>query len=116
MSLNNSEILETANAYVAQGDYEQFLSYCTEDTEWTFVGDQVLKGKEAVRQYISTAYLEPPKFDVEHTISEGDYVTVIGKISIKEESGSWPTYDYCDVWKFRDGKLAAVKAFVIEAK
>jgi hypothetical protein len=29
---------------------------CTDDTEWTFVGDKTLKGKEAVRQYKEYPY------------------------------------------------------------
>jgi hypothetical protein len=37
------------------------LSFCTDDTEWTFVGDKTLKGKEAVRQWMATTYIEPPK-------------------------------------------------------
>jgi uncharacterized protein (TIGR02246 family) len=59
MEFSNKAILEKANAAVTNGDYESFLSFCTEDTEWTFLGDQTLQGKEAVRKYMATAYLEP---------------------------------------------------------
>lgn len=115
MNLSNKEILEKANAAVTEGDNEGFLSFCTEDTEWTFVGDKTLKGKEAVRQYMATAYVEPPKFMVETLIAEGEYVTAIGKISMKDEDGKMVHYAYCDVWRFRDGKMAELRAFVIEA-
>jgi len=114
MKLNNKEILEQANACVSNGDYEGFLAFCAEDTEWHFIGEQTLSGKEAVRQYMKTAYLEPPKFNIELAIAENDYVTVIGKISLKQENGSIINYDYCDVWKFKNGKMAVLKAFVIE--
>ena len=114
MSLNNKAILEKANAAVTAGDNEGFLSFCTDDTEWTFVGDQSLRGKEAVRQYMAKAYVEPPKFMVEHFIAEGEFVTAIGTISMKNEDGKMVDYAYCDVWRFRDGKMAALKAFVIE--
>lgn len=116
MSSSNKEILEQANAFVAKGDYESFLLYCTDDTEWTFLGERILQGKEAVRQYMQTVYLEPPVFNVKQAIAEGDFVTVIGKITLKDESGKASTYDYCDFWKFRDGKLDKLKAFVIEEK
>ncbi len=116
MSLSNKEILEKANSHVAKGEYEEFLSYCTEDTEWIFIGDQTLKGKEAVRQYIAKAYVEPPKFNAERFIAEGDFVTVIGKISLKNADGTTTAYDYCDVWQFRESKLAILKAYVIEIK
>jgi ketosteroid isomerase-like protein len=113
MEPDNKATLKKANAHVAKGEYEEFLSFCTEDTEWTFVGDQILKGKEAVRQYMATAYLQPPKFNAENLIAEGNYVTVLGKISLKDQDGKTTAYDYCDVWKFRDGKMAELKAFVI---
>ncbi|TRW23807.1 nuclear transport factor 2 family protein [Flavobacterium zepuense] len=116
MGLDNKTILEKANAAVTQGNNEEFLSYCNDDTTWIFVGDQTLKGKEAVRQYMVKAYIEPPKFMVENLIAEGDFVTAIGKISMKDESGNTVDYSYCDVWRFKDGKMAELKAFVIEDK
>jgi ketosteroid isomerase-like protein len=112
---NNKAILEKANAAIMVGNHEGFLSHCTEDTEWVFVGDRILQGKEAVRQWMATAYLEPPKFTVENLIAEGDFVTAIGRITMKDEHGVAINYLYCDVWRFRDGKIAALKAFVIKA-
>ena len=113
MNLNNKAILEKANAAVTEGDNEGFLAFCTDDTEWTFVGDQTLRGKEAVRQYMAEAYVEPPKFMVEHLIAEGEFVTAVGKISMKDKNGKMTDYTYCDVWRFREGKMAELKAFVI---
>jgi ketosteroid isomerase-like protein len=113
--VNNKAVLEKANAAITKGDNEGFLSYCTEDTQWTFVGDRILHGKEAVRQWMATTYVEPPKFMVENLIAEDEFVTAIGEISMKDESGESSTYLYCDVWRFRDGKMAGLKAFVIKA-
>ncbi|MCW3466175.1 nuclear transport factor 2 family protein [Chitinophaga nivalis] len=116
MSLHNKAILENANALITEGDYEGFLSFCTDDTEWTFVGDKILQGKEAVREFMAEAYKEPPKFHVEHLIAEGEFVTALGKISLKNQEGKLIDYAYCDVWRLRDGKLHELKAFVIEAR
>jgi uncharacterized protein (TIGR02246 family) len=116
MNQNNKAILEKANAAVTEGDNEGFLSYCTEDLVWTFVGDKVLQGKEAVRQYMAARYVEPPKFMVENLIAEGEYVSAIGKISMKDKEGVMVHYSYCDVWRFRDSKMAELKAFVIESE
>lgn len=112
----NKAILTQANAAIVQGDNEGFLSHCTEDVEWIFVGEQTLKGKEAVRQYMKETYLEPPKFDVAHLIAEGDFVTALGNITMKDENGKEVESAYCDVWRIRDGKLAELKAFVVELK
>ena len=114
MRENNKAILGKANAAITNGDHEGFLSFCTDDTEWIFVGDQTLRGKEAVRQYMATAYVEPPKFVVENLIAEDEFVTALGQISMKDKDGKTIDYAYCDVWRFRNGKMAELKAFVIE--
>ena len=113
MSNDNKLILQQANEAITNGDYERFLSFCTEDTTWEFVGQETLKGKEAVRQYMAKAYIEPPIFKVDKFISEGDNLTAVGKISMKNDNGDFENYYYCDVWKLRDGKLAELTAFVI---
>jgi uncharacterized protein len=113
---NNKAILEEANTAIAKGNYEGFLSFCTHDTEWTFVGDQTLKGKEAVRQYMAKTYVEPPKFNISDLIAEGNFVTALGEITLKDEDGKETHYSVCDVWRFRDGKMAELRAFVIKTK
>jgi uncharacterized protein (TIGR02246 family) len=110
---DNKSILTQANEAIAAGDYEEFLSFCTEDTEWHFVGEQVLKGKDAVRKYIADNYREPPRFKVEKMIADGAMLAVLGTISIKDKDGKFKDHEYCDVWEFRDGKMAGLKAFVI---
>ena len=116
MSEKNKAILQNANAAVAKGDYEEFLSHCTEDTEWTFVGDRTLRGKEAVRQYMKATYIEPPRFRVDRLIAEGDFVTALGDIDLRDATGKVVHYAYCDVWLMRDDKLAELRAFVVEIK
>lgn len=113
MPENNKAILEAANAAVAEGNYECFLSFCADDTAWTFVGDTTLQGKQAVRQWFATTYREPPKNVVAHLIAEGDFVTAVGDITTKDEDGKETHSSYCDVWRFRDGKLVELRAFVI---
>lgn len=109
MSEQHKATLEKANLAITQGEYENFLVHCTDDTEWTFVGDRTLKGKEAVRQYMAEVYKEPPKFSVSTLIAEGDYVNALGEITLDGVD-----YSYCDVWRFRNGKMAELRAFVIK--
>ena len=115
MSENHKATLEKANAAIVQGDIEGFLQFCTEDTKWTFVGDRTLSGKQAVRQWMESAYREPPRFKVHRMIAEGDFLTALGEITLKDENGKETRYAYSDVWRFREGKLAEVHAFVVEA-
>ncbi|MBD3581449.1 nuclear transport factor 2 family protein [Flavobacterium selenitireducens] len=111
--MDNKSILEKANAAIEKGDYEGFLAFCTADTTWEFIGDKTLTGKEAVREWMASEYLEPPRFAVENMIAANEFVTAIGTISLTDSDGKSTNYSYCDVWLFRDGKMAQLKAFVI---
>jgi uncharacterized protein (TIGR02246 family) len=111
---SNKEILEKANAAITAGDFEGFLALCTEDTLWIFEGDTTLRGKEAVRQWMQSTYQEPPTFRVQRMIAEDDFVAAIGEITLKDQAGKAVQHAYCDVWRFREGKLAELHAYVVE--
>ena len=113
-SKSNEAVLLEANKAVSNGDYEGFLAFCTEDTHWTFVGEKILKGKEAVRQWMTETYIEPPKLNVSKLIEQDDFLVAIGTIAVKEENGKTVFSSYCDVWRLQDGKLAELNAFVSE--
>ena len=116
MSKKNEAILKKANTAISAGDYEGFLVYCTEDTKWMFVGEQILKGKKAVRRWMKTAYAEPPRFKVTQLIADKDFVVAMGEITLKGEDGKDARHSYCDVWRFRRGKMAELRAFVVKVK
>ncbi len=110
----NKTILKQENAAIANGDYEGFLIYCTKDTEWVFAGNRTLHGREAVRHWMAETYLEPPQNEVEALIAEGNYGIATGTLSVKNKNGQTDRSSYCDVWEFRDGRMAKLKAFVIK--
>jgi uncharacterized protein len=114
MPERHKQILQKANAAIMKGDYEGFLAFCTEDTEWTFVGDKTLKGKDAVREWMASEYKEPPRFEVHQMIADGDFVAALGEITLKKDAGRDVRHAYCDVWRFRDGRMAGLQAFVVE--
>ena len=116
MSENNKATLERANAAITEGNTEGFLSFCADDIAWTTVGDQTLEGKEAVRRWMATAYAEPPKFTVANLIAEGDFVAAYGDITVKDEAGTSTRSAYCDVWRFRDGKMVELRAYVVSTE
>lgn len=106
--------LETANAAIANGDIEGFLAHCTDDIQWSTVGEATLHGKPAVRKWMTTAYVEPPNFSVSRLVAEGDTVAALGDITTQDDHGATVHNAYCDVWRFRDGKMAELRAFVVE--
>jgi uncharacterized protein len=113
MSEAHKQLLQAANSAISKGDHEDFLKHCTEDTQWHFIGDRTLSGKDMVRQWLAEAYQEPPAFEVNHLISEGDWLTALGEITSKDDEGNEVRYAYCDVWRFEGDKLAELRAFVI---
>lgn len=113
MSELHKNVLQQANAAVSRGDNEGFLSFCTDDIVWSTVGGETLRGKEAVRAWMVDGYAEPPKFTVRDLVAEGDLVVAVGEIESKDEQGRPVRNAYSDVWRFRDGKMAELRAFVV---
>ena len=114
MSESNKSILLAANAAVTTGDNEGFLAHCAEDIVWSTVGGESLHGKQAVRAWMQEAYVEPPEFNVKELIADGVLVAALGEITSKGNDGKPVHNDYCDVWRFREGKMVELRAFVIE--
>ena len=114
--MDNKKILQIANEALLRGDNEGFLKHCSEDTVWDFVGDTLLIGKDAVREWMTENYKEIPRFEVIHIIAENDLVNLMGTSLVKDEKGKDVLYEACDVWRFRDSKMVELKAFIIKPK
>lgn len=110
--VTNKALLKNANDALQRGDIDAFLSFCTDDTKWVFVGEKTLIGKEAVKQYLKEAYTETTQFTIEQMIEEGDFVVQIGAISFENQDGEVESYLVSDLWRFQNGKMAELKAFV----
>lgn len=115
MSQANRSTLEQLNAAISRLDFDAALELCTDDTEWTFEGDKILTGKTAVRQWMEADYREPPDFKLERTVSEGDRLVALGVISLKDQNGTPVRHHYADVWRFQNGLVAELHAFVVKA-
>ncbi|MDH5833434.1 nuclear transport factor 2 family protein [Luteimonas kalidii] len=115
MSSDPKSVLAAANEAVSRGDHGGFLAHCTDDVVWHFIGDRTIEGKPAVRAYMDETYIQPPEFDVELMIADADHVVAIGRITLIDADGKRSTFDYSDAWRLRDGKLAELRAFVVEA-
>lgn len=120
MSEENKEIVRKVNEAFREGNFEGFLEFCAEDVEWTFIGDQSVKGRENIRQWMASMgkeNSEPPQFTViDPIIAEGDYVTTLGDMSMKDKDGKTGQYSYCDVYRFNAGKIVELKSFVVKTE
>lgn len=116
MSEKNKEIVAKADAAFAKGNIEGFLSLCAEDVEWTMVGEKVVKGKEAIRQWLASMKSEPPKLTIGKVIAEEDFATAYGDMTMKDKDGKIIPFSYCDIYRFRDGKIAELRSFVVRTE
>lgn len=118
MSENYKEIVKKVDASFAENRMEDFLSLCAEDVEWKMVGDTTKQGKEAIREWMSSMGegMEPPKVSAKNIIAEGETVAAYGDMTMKNEKGEEGSYEYCDIYRFENGKIAELSSFVIKIK
>ncbi|GAA4312798.1 hypothetical protein GCM10023149_08300 [Mucilaginibacter gynuensis] len=109
--MSNQHVFLKANKALAEGNYEEFITYCTEDIKWENVGKSTFNGKAQLLRYISSAY-DGITFTTENSIKEDDMVVELGQLVI-EKNGESKKSSYCDVWKFKDGMISQVTSFVI---
>jgi ketosteroid isomerase-like protein len=112
----NKKIVEKVNASFAEGSVEGFLSQCADDVVWTMVGNKTTRGKNAIREWMASMDHEPPKFTVDNIIAEGDFVTAFGDMTMKGKEGKNIPYAYCDIYRFRNGKIVELNSFVINTE
>jgi uncharacterized protein len=112
---DNKLALKMANEAISAGDIEGFLSFCDDGIHWVTIGGDAIQGKETVRQWMKTEYVEPPRFSVKDLVAEGDLVVALGQIETRDSDGRIVLSSYCDVWRFRNGKMVELRAFVIGA-
>jgi uncharacterized protein len=110
----NKEIVEKVNASFAKGSAEDFLSNCADDIRWEIVGEKTVNGREAIREFMKEMNSEPPQFTVEDVIAEGDKVAAQGNMTMPDKDGNTVPYSFCDVYRFRDGKIVELNSFVIK--
>jgi ketosteroid isomerase-like protein len=109
--MSNQEIFLKANKALAEGNYDEFITHCTEDIKWKKVGKSTFKGKGELLGYISSAY-DGLTFTTENYIKENDFIVEFGQI-VFEKNGESKKSSYCDIWRFKDGSISQVTSFVI---
>ena len=112
----HKRILEQVNNAFAKNDIDGFLDLCTENIEWTMVGDTIVTGKKAIREWMKSMDPGTPAIKVDQVVAEGDVAVAIGSFRMKDKDGRPASFEYCDVYRFQGDRIAALKAFVIKPK
>jgi uncharacterized protein len=114
MAANRKEIVQQINDAFAENNLEKVLSFCSDDFTWTMVGESTVKGKDPIRKWMASMAPQPPKFTVDATVAEGDFVITRGDMTMAErKNGPAVPYAFCDIYRFSGDKVADLTAFVI---
>jgi ketosteroid isomerase-like protein len=108
------DIVQRINEAFAENNLEKVLSFCTDDFTWTMVGDSTVSGKDPIRKWMASMNPQPPKFTIQDTVAEGDFVITRGDMTMQEKkNGPSIPYTFCDIYRFAGDKVAELTAFVI---
>ena len=107
----HKRIVEQVNAAFARNDMEAFLNFCTDTVEWTMVGESIVKGKRAIREWMKSMDPGAPTIRVDHIVAEDDVAVATGSFVMKGVA-----YEFCDVYGFEGDRIASLKAYVIQPK
>ncbi len=116
MYKENKQVVEKINEAFDKSDTETFLFYCIDDVRWNMIGDFDIRGKEAIKDFMAKMPQDPPRFTVTDTIAEADIVMSRGNMIMKNKEGYDEDYAFCDVYKFKDGKVAMLNTYMIKLK
>jgi ketosteroid isomerase-like protein len=114
MSQENKAIVEKMNKAAAEGNTDAFVAPCADDVRWTVVGEKTVEGIAAIKEWMnSTECPEPPQFTVDHMVAEGDMVVCSGDMTMKDKDGVVQPLSYCDIYRFRNGRVSELQTFVV---
>ncbi len=116
MHTDYKSIVDKINKTFDNNDTEAFLSYCADDIVWIMPGDKTYNGKESIRQMMSNMQGEPPQFTIKDLISENDLVVCRGDMKMKDKEGITKDYVFCDVYRFKEQKIAELTSYIIQQK
>ncbi len=114
MSTANIQTIHAVNRAFEAGRIEDFLACCTPDIRWTMIGLGTWIGADAIRAGMAGCSDRLPRIAVDQVFADEADGTADGTVLIPRADGSFATLLYCDVYRFRDGKVAELKSYCIE--
>lgn len=118
-SSSNRTKMEYVFAEMAKGNGRPFLDSFAEDCRWTIIGatgwSKTYEGKPSILNDLIAplrrVLASPIKTHARRIIAEGDIVVVEARGENRTRDGKPYENDYCYVFEFRDGQVAALKEY-----
>ncbi len=114
---SKEEFLRKFNEAFIQNDVNYIIDCTTDDVLWIMVGDRTIRGKEelavSMNEKKDASGLE---IKIGAMIIDGDQAAIDGSMSFEDKDGNRKTYNFCDLYKFRnDGelKISELRSYII---
>lgn len=109
---NKETVRKVIDAFI-NNDVESVLSYATEDIRMGWPGYFDLEpGKDSVRKFFNDVP-EMVSSRIGELFEEGDTVAGTGEITSREADGSLKKSFFCDIYTFREGKIAEIRSYMV---
>lgn len=111
--MSNKEVVKKVVEAFLSSDIETALTYMTDDVKMGWPGFFDLKpGKAEVREFFKNVP-EMTSSGIGDIIEDGDKVAATGSVTTKEKDGSLKNSFFCDIYHFKDGKISAIKSYMV---
>jgi uncharacterized protein len=112
--MTNSETIHNVIDAFDNNDVDTILSLVTDDAEWHMLGDQVISGKEEMREFFSkNAGMKMLSSTKDHIIIEGDRAAVDGNVQCIGKNGLVMDMYYCDVYELEKGRVKKIVSYTV---
>ena len=115
--MNNKETIQQVIDAFDNNDVDSILDLVTDDVEWHMLGDQVISGKDKLREFFSkNAGMKLLSSTKDHIIIEGDRAAVDGHVQCAGKNGEMADMYYCDVYELEKGKVKKIVSYTINKR
>lgn len=115
---NTRQLVEKINQLFVEGNMERFMDYLAEDVVWEMFisssGHTTINGKKELFNMDSSGMPAHTGFEFGTIVIEGNVASVQGTSTGKlNDGGAYKGY-FCDVYHFRDDKIAKIESYIID--
>ncbi|SEP99084.1 nuclear transport factor 2 family protein [Piscibacillus halophilus] len=118
MATERQKFFEEFNQAFMTGDVDFILDSVTDDVRWEMVGDDMIVGKEALREALGGVKTNDTfKLTIYNTITHGTAASVNGVITFTTKEGEHKKFGFCDVYRLsshKSGKIKELTSYVVE--
>jgi len=110
-------LIQELNAAFERGDVDFVVDRCTEDVRWSMVGDDLIVGRETLREAMMPTQSGPlPRIAVDRILVAGDEAICVGSMTMGDAPDA-PEYGFCDIYQLTSADELLIReltSFVIQ--